>query len=105
MSKLRAIQAINGEFSDRMPLWDFPDSPQLAAKILNCNVWENPYQAAINLYKHYDIDIVNNISGSQFEWNFPLVRVNGDADILDSAECEPYKSVYHPVPNKEYKSL
>lgn len=105
MSKERAIQAINGKFSDRMPIWDFPDSPQLAAKILKRDIWDNPYQSAIDLYKHYDIDIVNNISGSQFEWNFPLVRVNGEADIIDSEDCKPYKKAYKPVPEKEYRSL
>jgi hypothetical protein len=105
MSKERALQAINGKFSDRMPIWDYPDSPALGEKILKRNVWDDPYQACIDMYKHYDIDIVNNISGSQFEWNFPLVRVNGEAEIIDSPECEPYKKAFKPVPNKPYRSL
>ncbi len=105
MSKERAILAINGKFSDRTPTWDFPDSPQLGEKILKKPIWDDPYRASIDLHKYYDVDIVHNISGSQFEWNFPLVRVNGECEFADSPECLPYKKVFKPVANKPYRSL
>lgn len=105
MSKQRAIAAINGEFSDRMPIWDWPDCPRLAEHLFNYPIWENPYRTALDLWTHFDIDFSVNIPGDFAEWNFPLLRVNGNAEIIDSKECEPYKKVFKPAEIKGYKSL
>ena len=105
MSRERALAAIRGEFSDRMPIWDWPDSPPLAEHLFDYDIWEDPYRAALDLWTHFDIDFSVNIPGDFAEWNFPLVRINGNADILEDPSCDGYRRAFKPGSIEAYKSL
>lgn len=105
MSKERAQAAIRGEFTDRMPIWDWPDSPALAEHLFDFDIWEDPYRAALELWTYFDIDFSVNIPGDFAEWNFPLVRINGNAEILDDQKCDGYRSAFKPAKIEEYKSI
>ena len=41
MSKIRALAALAGEFTDRIPQWDFPDNVALAESLCDFDLWED----------------------------------------------------------------
>jgi hypothetical protein len=105
MSKQRALNAINGIMSDRIPQWDFPDNVLLAKKILPYDIWENTERTSVDLFKHYDIDMTHYIPGGIAEWNFPLVRYYNDADYIQNEDTLPYIKAYKKETAKPYRSM
>jgi len=105
MSKQRALDAINLKKTDRIPLWDWPDSPPLAERLFNYDVWQDTYRTGLDLWRWSGLDITPNISGDPVEWNFPLVRYYDEVEILDDPECLPYKTAYKKPVDKPYKSM
>lgn len=105
MSKHRALEAINGHFTDRIPQWDFPDNPALAKQLFSYDIWKNPEKTAVDLWKYFDIDLAHYLPGDIAEWNFPLVRYYGDAEYDDDSRCRPYQQAYQKPTVKPYKSM
>ena len=105
MSKKRALDAINGIMSDRIPQWDFPDNVLLAEKVVPYDIWENTERTSIDLLKHFDIDMTHCITGGIAEWNFPLVRYFADAEYVENDDCTPYLRAYKKETQRPYQSM
>ena len=105
MSKQRAIDAINGIMSDRIPQWDFPDNVLLAEKIIPYDIWEDTERTSIDLLKAFDIDMIHCIPGGIAEWNFPLVRYFTDAEYVENEDTMPYLRAYKKETKRPYQSM
>ena len=100
MSRQRALNAINGIMSDRIPQWDFPDNVLLAGKIASYDIWEDPERTSVNLFKYYDIDMTHCIPGGIAEWNFPLVRYYNEVDYIENEDTLLYLKAYKKETSK-----
>ena len=105
MSKKRALNAITGIMSDRIPQWDFPDNVLLAEKVIPYDVWEDTERTAIDLLKHYDIDMTHCLSGGIAEWNFPMVRYYNETKFIDHEDTKPYLRAYQKETEHPYRSM
>lgn len=105
MSKQRALDAINGIMSDRIPQWDFPDNVLLAEKTVTYDIWEDTEKTSVDLIKHCDIDMTHYIPGGIAEWNFPLVRYYADADYVENEDTRPYLRTYKKETPRPYRSM
>ena len=107
MSKHRALEAIAGRYADRIPQWDFPDSPVLARKLLGYDIWQDTRRTAADLWRHFDIDLAHYLPGGIAEWNFPLVRYYGEAEYLEDESLADYRRAYcRPLPEAAtYRSM
>jgi hypothetical protein len=105
MSKQRALNAINGIMSDRIPQWDFPDNVLLAEKIATYDIWEDTERTSVDLLRHFDVDMTHYIPGGIAEWNFPLVRYYSDADYVLSEDTRPYLKAYQKETPRPYRSM
>jgi hypothetical protein len=91
--------------SDRIPQWDFPDNVLLAQKIAPYDIWEDTERTAVDLFKHFDVDMTHYIPGGIAEWNFPLVRYYNDADYIENDDTRPYLRAYKKKAVKPYRSM
>ena len=98
MSKSRAQEAIAGRESDRIPQWDFPDSPELARNLFSYDIWADTRRTAVDLWKHFDIDLAHYLPGGAAEWNFPLVRYYNEAEYLEDEHASDYRRAYSSPP-------
>ena len=107
MSKQRALEVIAGRFADRIPQWDFPDSPLLARKLFGYDIWQDTRRTAADLWRHFDIDLAHYLPGGIAEWNFPLVRYYGEADYIEDESAADYRRAYcRPLPEAiTYRSM
>lgn len=106
MSIHRALAAINGEMTDRIPQWDVPDCPALAEQLFNYNVQAEPLRASIDMLKHFDIDVtISSIPGDYAEWNFPLVRYYEDVTYTDEPENARYQFLSTAPMPRPYTSM
>ncbi|MFA5687897.1 MAG: uroporphyrinogen decarboxylase family protein [Kiritimatiellales bacterium] len=105
MSRQRALDAINGVMSDRIPQWDFPDNILLAEKICGDDIWENTEKTTVELLKYCDIDMTHYIAGGVAEWNFPLVRYYNEAEFIQNDDTQSYLQAYNKKTEKPYRSM
>jgi hypothetical protein len=105
MSRQRARDAIAGVMTDRIPQWDLPDHPDIARQLLDYDIWEDTERTAVDLWKHFDIDLIHCVLGGIAEWNFPLVRYYGEADYVDHPSVAPYRRAYPKPSHKPYTSM
>ncbi|MFA5688503.1 MAG: uroporphyrinogen decarboxylase family protein [Kiritimatiellales bacterium] len=105
MSRQRALDAINGRMSDRIPQYDSPDNILLAQKIVSYDIWKDPERTMLDLLKYYDIDMMHFIPNRTAEWNFPLVRYYNDAEYIENSDTLPYLNVYKNPADKPYRSM
>ena len=105
MSRQRALDAISGIMTDRIPQIAPLDSPAVAEKLFDYDIWENPERTNADLVKHFDIDMTTSFNGIA-EWNFPLVRYYADVEFLDDESCNIYRRVYGKKrPVRPYESM
>ncbi len=90
---------------DRIPQWDFPDNVLLAKEIAAYDIWEDTERTAVDLYRHFDIDMTHYIPGGIAEWNFPLVRYYNEADYIENDDTKPYLKAYKKETVKPYRSM
>jgi hypothetical protein len=107
MSKQRALAAIAGQSTDRIPQWDIPDSPELAQKLFDYNIWSDTRRTTCDLLKYFDVDLAHYLPGGVAEWNFPLVRYYHEAEYLEHPDTLDYRNAYTRAPKTDmiYRSL
>lgn len=104
MSKDRALKALNLKPTERIPHWDIPDNSLYNEQAFGFDIWKNPKKTAVEVFKHFDIDITHYIPGDIAEYNFPIVRYYDEVEYGDDKNCQKYKRKVGSS-LKEYRSL
>lgn len=105
MSRQRALDAVNGIMTNRIPQMSPFDSPAVAEQLFSYDIWEDPERTNADMVRRFDVDMTTSFN-SVAEWNFPLVRYYADVEFIEDSSCDIYRKVYEKEPDcRPYKSM